>query len=230
MRSYNGTAVPAGEMIQLREGRFAVPDQPIIPYVEGDGTGPDIWKASRPVWDAAVEICYRGRRKIAWYEIFAGEKAFERFGEWLPEDTVQAARDFRVAIKGPLTTPVGGGIRSLNVSLRQKMDLFACVRQVKYYPGVPSPVREPEAMDVIIFRENTEDVYAGIEFKQGSAEAAKLIGMLEHDFGKHVRADSGIGIKPISITGSKRLVRQALQHALEQGRTVVTLVHKGNIQ
>jgi len=230
MRTYNGTAVPKGEVIGLKNGRFEVPDHPIIPYVEGDGTGPDIWRGSQPVWDAAIALCYGGRRKIAWYEVFAGEKAFARFGEWLPKDTVQAARDFRVAIKGPLTTPVGGGIRSLNVSLRQKMDLFACVRPVKYYSGVPSPVKEPEAVDVIIFRENTEDVYAGIEFKEGSPEAAKLIGLLAKEFGKQVRADSGVGIKPISVTGSKRLVRQAIQHAIEQGRTVVTLVHKGNIQ
>ena len=230
MRTYNGIAVPEGEAIQARNGRFEVPDHPIIPYVEGDGTGRDIWKASQPVWDLAVELCYGGRRQIAWYEVFAGEKAFQRFGEWLPEDTVQAARDFRVAIKGPLTTPVGGGIRSLNVSLRLKMDLYACVRPVKYYPGVPSPVKEPEAVDVIIYRENTEDVYAGIEFQEGTAEAKKLIAYLQTEFGKTVRPDSGVGIKPISITGSKRLVRQALRHAIEQKRTVVTLVHKGNIQ
>lgn len=230
MRAYNGVPVPAGEVIQARDGHFLVPDHPIIPYVEGDGTGPDIWKASQPVWDAAVRLCYGGKRQIAWYEIFAGEKAFQRCGEWLPEDTVQAARDFRIAIKGPLTTPVGGGIRSLNVSIRQKMDLYACVRPVRYYAGVPSPVKEPEAVDVIIFRENTEDVYAGIEFKEGTPEALRLIATLKHDYGKEIRADSGVGIKPISITGSKRLVRQALRHAIEAGRTVVTLVHKGNIQ
>ena len=230
MRSYNGQSVPAGEIIQARDGKFIVPDHPIVPYVEGDGTGRDIWKASRPVWDAAVQLAYGGKRRIAWFEIFAGEKAFQRFGEWLPEDSVQAARDFRISIKGPLTTPVGGGIRSLNVAIRQKMDLYACVRPVKYYSGVPSPVKEPEAVDVIIFRENTEDVYAGIEFKEGSPEAAKLIAILEKDFGKTVRSDSGVGIKPISVTGSKRLVRQAIRHAIEQGRTVVTLVHKGNIQ
>ncbi|MGH9520101.1 MAG: isocitrate/isopropylmalate family dehydrogenase, partial [Terriglobales bacterium] len=149
MRSYNGQSVPAGEVIQARGGKFIVPDHPIVPYVEGDGTGPDIWKASQPVWDAAVQLAYSGKRKIAWFEIFAGEKAFQRFGEWLPEDSVQAARDFRIAVKGPLTTPVGGGIRSLNVAIRQKMDLYACVRPVKYYSGVPSPVKEPEAMDVI---------------------------------------------------------------------------------
>ncbi|HXR96495.1 MAG TPA: isocitrate dehydrogenase (NADP(+)) [Terriglobales bacterium] len=230
MRTYNGMAVPAGDVIQARDGRFIVPEHPIIPFIEGDGTGRDIWKASRPVWDAAVEACYGGKRRIAWFEVFAGEKAFQKFGEWLPEDTVQAARDFRFAIKGPLTTPVGGGIRSLNVSIRQKMDLYACVRPVKYYPGVPSPVKEPEAVDVIIFRENTEDVYAGIEFQQGTPEAAKLIQFLKQEFGKSVRTDSGVGIKPISITGSKRLVRQALRHAISHGLTTVTLVHKGNIQ
>ncbi|MGH9487466.1 MAG: isocitrate dehydrogenase (NADP(+)), partial [Terriglobales bacterium] len=197
---------------------------------EGDGTGRDIWKASRQVWDAAVRLAYGGQRQIAWFEVFAGDQAFQRFGEWLPEDTVQAARDFRIAIKGPLTTPVGGGIRSLNVSLRQKMDLYACVRPVKYYRGVPSPVKDPEAMDVIIFRENTEDVYAGIEFKEGTAEAQELIRFLQDKYGQSVRADSGVGIKPVSLTASKRLVRQAIRHAIEQKRTVVTLVHKGNIQ
>ncbi|MGH9486201.1 MAG: isocitrate dehydrogenase (NADP(+)) [Terriglobales bacterium] len=230
MLTYNGTEPPRGEAIQARNGGFVVPDHPIIPYIEGDGTGPDIWRASRPVWDAAVELSYGGKRRIAWFEVFAGEKAFRRFGEWLPEDTVRAARDFRIAIKGPLTTPVGGGIRSLNVTIRQKMDLYACVRPVKYYPGVPSPVKDPEAVDVIIFRENTEDVYAGIEFKQGTPEAAELIRLLAEKFGKTVRPDSGVGIKPVSVTGSKRLVRQALRHALEQKLTVVTLVHKGNIQ
>jgi isocitrate dehydrogenase len=230
MRDFNGIAIPAGERIQARDGRFLVPDHPIVPFVEGDGTGRDIWKASRPVLDEAVTLCYGGTRAIAWYEIFAGEKAFQRFGDWLPEDSVAAVREFRVAIKGPLTTPVGGGIRSLNVALRQKLDLYACVRPVKYYPGVPSPVKHPEAMDVVIFRENTEDVYAGIEFKQGTAQAAKLIGFLQEEFGAVVRADSGIGIKPISVTGSKRLVRQAIRYAIEQKRTVVTLVHKGNIQ
>ncbi|MGH9476711.1 MAG: isocitrate dehydrogenase (NADP(+)) [Terriglobales bacterium] len=230
MRTYNGCDPPRGEAVQARQGRFEAPDHPVIPFIEGDGTGPDIWRASRPVWDAAVELCYGGRRQIAWFEVFAGEKAYQRFGEWLPEDTVAAARDFRIAIKGPLTTPVGGGIRSLNVSLRQKMDLYACVRPVKYIPGVPSPVKDPGAMDVIIFRENTEDVYAGIEFKEGSADARALIQFLQEKFHQSVRADSGVGIKPISITASKRLVRQAMRHALEQKRTVVTLVHKGNIQ
>ena len=230
MRAFNGVPVPAGERIQARDGRFAVPDRPIIPFIEGDGTGRDIWKASRPVLDAAVALAYGGKRGIVWYEIFAGEKAFQRFGEWLPEDSVAAVREFRVAIKGPLTTPVGGGIRSLNVALRQQLDLYACVRPVKYYPGVPSPVKEPEAVDVVIFRENTEDVYAGIEFKQGTPQAARLIGFLQTEFGVAIRPDSGVGIKPISVTSSKRLVRQAIRYAIEQGRTVVTLVHKGNIQ
>lgn len=230
MRTYNGTEVPQGESIQVQSGRVVTPDHPIVPYIEGDGTGPDIWKGSQPVWDAAVAQAYGGRRRIVWFEVFAGEKAFQRFGDWLPADTVQAARDFRVAIKGPLTTPVGGGIRSLNVSLRQQMDLYACVRPVKYYPGVPSPVKQPEAVDVIIFRENTEDVYAGIEFQQGTAEAAALIRILDEKFGKKIRPDSGVGIKPISVTGSKRLVRSAIRHAIEQKRSVVTLVHKGNIQ
>lgn len=230
MRSYNGCEAPRGEAVQADKGRFLVPDHPVIPYIEGDGTGPDIWHATQPVLDSAVELSYGGRRQIAWFEVFAGDKAFQRFGEWLPEDTVQAARDFRIAIKGPLTTPVGGGIRSLNVTIRQKMDLYACVRPVKYYPGVPSPVKDPDAVDVIIFRENTEDVYAGIEFKQGTPDAAALIQFLHDKFGKDIRADSGVGIKPISVTGSKRLVRQAIRHAIEQKRTVVTLVHKGNIQ
>ncbi|HVB39685.1 MAG TPA: isocitrate dehydrogenase (NADP(+)) [Terriglobales bacterium] len=234
MKAYNGVPVPDGELIQApnqaNDGKFLVPDHPIIPFIEGDGTGPDIWRASQPVFDAAVTRAYGGRRAIRWYEVFAGGKAFERFGEWLPRDTVDALRQFRVAIKGPLTTPVGGGIRSLNVTLRIELDLYACVRPVKYYPGVPSPVKEPEAVDVVIYRENTEDVYAGIEFQQGTEAAERLIAILKDQFGKTVRPDSGIGIKPISITGSKRLVRQAIRHAIEQGRTVVTLVHKGNIQ
>ena len=230
MRAFNGVPVPPGELIQAREGRFQVPDHPIIPFIEGDGTGPDIWRATRPVLDAGVELAYGAKRQIAWYEVFAGEKAFQQFQSWLPEDTVEALRTFRVGIKGPLTTPVGGGIRSLNVTLRMLLDLYACVRPVKYYAGVPSPVKAPEAVDLIIFRENTEDVYAGIEFSEGSPEARALIEFLHKSFDKTVRPDSGVGIKPISITGSKRLVRQAIRHAIEHGRTVVTLVHKGNIQ
>jgi isocitrate dehydrogenase len=233
--SYNGIAVPArGQAIHYAGGKYDVPDHPIIPFIEGDGTGRDIWRASQRVFDAAVAKAYGGKRSVQWFEIFAGEKAFREFKNWLPEDSVKAATDFRVSIKGPLTTPVGGGIRSLNVALRQIMDLYACVRPVKYYSGVPSPVKHPEKLDVVIFRENTEDVYAGIEFKEGTADAQKLIGFLNNEMlkggKKKVREDSGVGIKPISITGTKRLVRYAIRHALETGRKTVTLVHKGNIQ
>ncbi|MCL6565150.1 MAG: NADP-dependent isocitrate dehydrogenase [Acidobacteriia bacterium] len=233
--SYNGIPVPTdGEPIVYRDGALQVPDRPIIPFIEGDGTGRDIWKASRRVFDAAVERAYGGRRRVVWYEVFAGEKAYNTFQEWLPQDTVEAIRDFRIAIKGPLTTPIGGGIRSLNVTLRQVLDLYACVRPVRYFPGVPSPVRHPEKMNVVIFRENTEDVYAGIEWKSGTAEARKLLEFLNHEMlqgtGKQIRWDSGVGIKPISPTGTKRLVRRAIRYALEQNRRVVTLVHKGNIQ
>ena len=233
--SYNGVAVPTnGALIEFSAGAFRVPERPIIPFIEGDGTGRDIWKASQRVFDAAVEKAYGGKRKVVWLEVFAGEKSFNQFKEWLPQDTVDAIRDFRVAIKGPLTTPVGGGIRSLNVTLRQVLDLYACVRPVRYFEGVPSPVRNPERMNVVIFRENTEDVYAGIEWKSGSAEVKKLIDFLNgemlKDGKKRVREDSGVGIKPISPTGTKRLVRRAIQHAIENNRRVVTLVHKGNIQ
>jgi isocitrate dehydrogenase len=233
--SYNGVAVPAnGKMIEYSDGTFTVPDQPVIPYIEGDGTGRDIWKASQRVFDAAVQKAYGGKRKIAWLEVFAGEKSYNQFKEWLPKDTVDAIRDFRVSIKGPLTTPVGGGIRSLNVTLRQVLDLYACVRPVRYLPGVPSPVVHPERMNVVIYRENTEDVYIGIEWRSGTPEVKKLIDFLNNDMlkgtSKRIREDSGVGIKPISSTGTKRLVRRAIQHALEKNRTVVTLVHKGNIQ
>jgi len=233
--TYNGLELPKnGQPIEYRAGQFAVPDNPIIPYIEGDGTGRDIWKASQRVFDAAVEKAYGGKRAIRWFEIVAGEKAFRQFNTWLPDDSVNAARDLRVSIKGPLTTPVGGGIRSLNVALRQILDLYACVRPVKYYQGVPSPVKHPEKLDIVIFRENTEDVYAGVEFKEGSEDAKRLISFLNDDLlsktKKKIRADSGIGIKPISIFGTKRLVREAIKHALESGRKTVTLVHKGNIQ
>ncbi len=233
--AYNGVAVPSsGKAIDFAGRAFHVPDRAVIPFIEGDGTGRDIWKASRRVFDAAVEKAYAGKRKIEWLEVFAGEKAFRQFKEWLPQDTVDAIRDFRVAIKGPLTTPVGGGIRSLNVTLRQVLDLYACVRPVRYFTGVPSPVREPERMNVVIFRENTEDVYAGIEWRSGSMEVKKLIDFLNNEMlkgvSKKVREDSGVGIKPISPTGTKRLVRRAIAHALENKRNVVTLVHKGNIQ
>jgi isocitrate dehydrogenase len=232
--SYNGIPVPShGQVIQYVDGKFQVPDRPIIPFIEGDGTGRDIWKASRRVFDAAVEKAYGGKKKIAWLEVYAGEKSYNQFQDWLPQDTVDAIRDFRVAIKGPLTTPVGGGIRSLNVTLRQILDLYACVRPVRYIDGVPSPVRNPERMNVVIFRENTEDVYAGIEWKSGTPEVKKLIDFLNDEMlkgtKKSVRLDSGVGIKPMSPSGTKRLVRRAIQHAIEKGRTVVTLVHKGNI-
>src|ERR1700733_4743157 len=234
-KTYNGLELPQdGKAIQYRDGKFEVPDHPIIPFIEGDGTGRDIWKASQRVFDAAVEKAYGGKRSIKWFEIFAGEKAYRQFSTWLPDDSVSAARDLRVSIKGPLTTPVGGGIRSLNVALRQLLDLYACVRPVKYYQGVPSPVKHPEQVDIVIFRENTEDVYSGIEFKQGSADAARIIDFINNDLlkggKKKIRLDSGVGIKPISIFGTKRLVRYAIQHAIETGRKTVTLVHKGNIQ
>src|SRR6202049_1296049 len=233
--TYNGVAVPAdGKKIGYAAGKYDVPDNPIIPFIEGDGTGRDIWKASLRVFNAAVEKAYQSKRRVVWYEVFAGEKAKGKFDTWLPDDTVEAVREFRVAIKGPLTTPVGGGIRSLNVALRQILDLYCCVRPVKYYNGVPSPVKHPERMDVVIFRENTEDVYAGVEWEKGTPECAKLIEFLNKDMlkggKKQIRLDSGVGIKPISVTGTKRLVRMAIQHALESSRKSVTLVHKGNIQ
>ena len=233
--SYSGVAVPSnGKAIVYSDSVFRVPDQPIVPFIEGDGTGRDIWKASRRVFDAAVEKAYGGKRRIAWLEVFAGEKAFNQFNEWLPQDTVEAIRDFRVGIKGPLTTPVGGGIRSLNVTLRQVLDLYACVRPVRYLEGVPSPVKNPERMNIVIFRENTEDVYAGIEWMSGTPEVKKLIDFLNNEMlkgtSKSVREDSGVGIKPISPTGTKRLVRRAIKFALLNKRPSVTLVHKGNIQ
>ena len=233
--TYNGRGLPqGGQAIDYVNGQIQVPAHPIIPYIEGDGTGRDIWKASQRVFDAAVEKAYGGQRSIEWFEIFAGEKAFREFGTWLPDDSVSAARDLRVSIKGPLTTPVGGGIRSLNVALRQILDLYTCVRPVKYYQGVPSPVKHPERVNIVIFRENTEDVYAGVEFKQGSEDAARLIAFLNDDLlgktKKKIRLDSGVGIKPISITGSKRLVRRAIEYALDNGLKNVTIVHKGNIQ
>ena len=233
--SYNGQTVPdGGKVIGYSGGELQVPDTPVIPFIEGDGTGRDIWKASRRVFDAAVEHAYDGKRRVAWFEVFAGEKAFNAFKQWLPDETVDAIRDFRVAIKGPLTTPVGGGIRSLNVALRQTLDLYSCERPVKYYAGVPSPVKNPEKMDIVIFRENTEDVYIGIEWKSGTQEARKLLEFLNHemlkDGKKQIRWDSGVGIKPISPTGTKRLVRRAIKYALANDRKSVTLVHKGNIQ
>ena len=231
MAAYNGIPVPTdGQTIRVEGGKFIIPDNPIIPFIEGDGTGRDIWKASVKVFDAAVRKSYGDSKKIAWYEIFAGEKAFDKFNSWLPDDTLEAIKEFRVAIKGPLTTPVGGGIRSLNVALRQLLTLYSCIRPVRWYNGVPSPVKEPDQLDVVIFRENTEDVYAGIEWKQGSDEVKKVIDFLNREMGRQIAADSGIGIKPISITGSKRLVRAAIQYAVDNNRKSVTLVHKGNIQ
>ena len=230
MATFNGIEVPSdGQKITVEGMKLNVPDRPIIPFIEGDGTGRDIWRASQRVFDSAVEKAYGGRRRIAWYEIFAGEKAFNQFGEWLTDDSVKAIAEFVVAIKGPLTTPVGGGIRSLNVTLRQVLDLYACVRPVRYFPGVPSPVKQPENVDVVIFRENTEDVYAGVEFSSESDRAREIITLLNDTYGYKVRTDSGIGIKPISPTGTKRLVRRAIQYALDFSKPSVTLVHKGNI-
>ena len=230
MECYNDHPVPVdGDAIQVKEHKLIIPDHPILPFIEGDGIGRDIWKASRAVFDAAVQQAYNGRRAVAWYEIFAGEKAHGLFNDWLPQGTVDAIKRFHVAIKGPLTTPVGGGIRSLNVALRQILDLYVCLRPVRYFPGVPSPMKRPELLDVVIFRENTEDVYAGIEWQEGTPEAAKVIDFLNQEMGKKIRPDSGIGIKPMSVTGSKRLIRRAIQYAVDNGRRSVTLVHKGNI-
>jgi len=220
---------PAGERIRVDNGQLIVPDRPVIPFIEGDGIGPDIWAATQRVLNAAVEKAYGGAKGIIWYEVFAGEKANDMFGEWLPEATVNAVREHAVAIKGPLTTPVGGGIRSLNVALRHLLDLFACVRPVRHVAGVPSPVLRPQDMNVVIFRENTEDVYCGIEWQSGSAEANKLIDFIQSELGKTIRPESGVGIKPISPFGSKRLVAKAIEYAMAQKRDSVTLVHKGNI-
>jgi len=219
-----------GEKIQYdKDGRLHDPDQPIIPYIEGDGVGPDIWKASVRVFDAAAKKCYGAKRKVDWLEVFAGEKAFQLKKEWAPEETIEAIREYKIGIKGPLTTPVGGGMRSINVLLRQKLDLYACIRPVKYLPGTPSPLKHPEKVDMVVFRENTEDVYAGIEWQEGSEEASRLIAFLGREMGKRIREDSGIGIKPISRFGTKRLVRMAVRYALAHDRKSVTLVHKGNI-
>ncbi len=226
---FNGVEVPAGGKITYSGAKFVVPNNPIVPFIEGDGTGRDIWKASQLVFDNAVEKVSKGARKVVWFEVLAGEKSFQKFGTWLPDDTLAAIQEFRIAIKGPLTTPVGGGIRSLNVTLRQLLNLYACVRPVRYFQGVPSPVKHPEKLNVVIYRENTEDVYAGIEWPAGSPEAQKVIEFLQKELGKKVRPDSGIGIKPISLTATKNLVRRAIAYALENQRRSVTLVHKGNI-
>ncbi len=209
------------------DGALSVPDEPIIPYVEGDGTGVDIWPAARLVMDAAAA---KHGKKIGWKEVLAGEKAFNATGSWLPDETVDTFREYLIGIKGPLTTPIGGGIRSLNVALRQLLDLYVCLRPVRWFPGVPSPVKRPEAVDIVIFRENTEDIYAGLEVEEGTPEAHELIALLKERFGWNIREDSGVGIKPISETGSKRLIRAAIKYALENDRKSVTLVHKGNIQ
>src|SRR5437870_2543911 len=233
MPTFSIVTVPPGDRIHSRpDGRLDVPSHPILPFIEGDGTGPDIWRASQAVFDAAVDKAYGGKRRIAWMEVYAGEKAFNRFKDWLPEDTVGAFKEFVVGIKGPLTTPIGGGIRSLNVTLRQVLDLYVCLRPVRYFAGVPSPVKRPEQVDVVIFRENTEDIYAGIEWPAESPEARKAIAFLEREMGvKKIRfpRTSGVGVKPISREGTERLARAALEYALRGGRRSVTFVHKGNI-
>jgi isocitrate dehydrogenase len=225
-------APTSGEKITIKDGVLQVPNNPIVPFIEGDGTGPDIWASAVRVLDAAVEKAYAGEKKIAWYEVFAGEKSFNKFGEWLPEDTLTAINEYLVAIKGPLTTPIGGGIRSLNVALRQELDLYTCVRPVRYFTGVPSPVKRPELVDMVIFRENTEDIYAGIEYQEGTEAVKKVLAFLQNEMGVNkIRfpETSGIGIKPVSKEGSQRLVRAALEYAIKHGRKSLTLVHKGNI-
>ena len=233
--TYENVEVPAGgEKITINQGKLHVPDNPIIPFIEGDGTGRDIWRASVRVLDAAVEKAHKGQRKIHWMEVYAGEKAFNRYGSWLPDETITAFNEFLVGIKGPLTTPIGGGIRSLNVALRKALDLFVCQRPVRYYAGVPSPVKHPEYVDLVVFRENTEDIYAGIEFEYGTSENEQFIALLKENFPKEYAKmrfpeSSGIGIKPVSKEGSQRLVKAAIQWALDNHRRSVTLVHKGNI-
>jgi len=219
-----------GKVISFYEGKLAVPNYPIVPFIEGDGIGPDIWRATRLVLDTAVATLWGEGRKIIWKEVLAGEKAYKETGQWLPMETLDAIRNYRVAIKGPLTTPVGGGIRSLNVALRQELDLYACVRPVRYYRGVPSPVKEPNRVNMVVFRENTEDVYAGLELKEGTSEAESLIRYLEQSYGWRIPLDSAIGIKPISRARSRRLVKAALHYAIKHRRKSITLVHKGNIQ
>lgn len=230
MATYKHARVPArGERIEVSGGTFTVPDQPIIPFIEGDGSGPDIWRASVRVFDAAVERAYAGKRKIHWMEVLAGEKAHTQTGEWLPTESLEAVREFKIAIKGPLTTPVGGGIRSLNVAVRRELDLYACIRPVRYFEGVGAPVKAPERVDIVIFRENIEDVYSGIEFQAGTPDAEKLRAFIEKEFHAKIRPQSAIGIKPMSAFGSKRLVAMAIRYALKHHRPSVTLMHKGNI-
>ena len=236
--SYTSVASPQGGKICIRDGKLFVPEQPVIPFIRGDGTGPDIWAASVRVFDAAVAKAYGGKRKIAWLEVYAGQTAYDKFGTWLPDDTLAAFKEFLVGIKGPLTTPVGGGIRSLNVALRQLLDLYVCLRPVRYFTGVPSPVKHPEKVDMVIFRENTEDIYAGLDYQAGSDEARKLLEFLQCElpasfakirFGQQAPDQIGLGIKPVSRPGTERLVRAAIQYAISYGRRSVTLVHKGNI-
>ncbi len=230
MASYRYATRPTkGDPIAFEKGVLKVPSNPIIPFVEGDGTGPDIWRAAVRVFDAAIEKAYGGERKVSWMKVFAGEESHAKYGEWLPDETLEAFKEFRVSIKGPLSTPVGGGIRSLNVTLRQVLDLYACIRPVRYFEGVGSPMKEPGKLNVVIFRENTEDVYAGIEWQAGSAEAEELAQFIRTRYKQEIRAQSAIGIKPMSAFGSKRLVKMAMQYALENGRRSLTLVHKGNI-
>ncbi len=235
---YKDLTPPAGGKISIQNGKLNVPDNPVLPFIRGDGTGPDIWSASQRVFDAAVQRAYGARRKIAWFEVFAGEAAKNKFDNWLPDDTIEAFKDYLVGIKGPLTTPVGGGIRSLNVALRQLLDLYVCLRPVQYFQGVPSPVKHPEKVDMVIFRENTEDIYAGIDYQAGSIEAKKLLEFMEREmpaalkkirFGREAPDHIGLGVKPVSRPGSERLMRAALAYAVEQKRKSVTLVHKGNI-
>jgi isocitrate dehydrogenase len=232
MGKFKNIKVPKnGKKVTVQNKKLVVPDNPIIAFIEGDGIGPDIWRASKNVFDAAVKKAYKGKKKIAWMEIFAGDKAVKKYGKnkWLPAETVDAIREYVIAIKGPLTTPIGGGIRSLNVSLRQQLDLFACVRPVKYYTGTPSPMKRPQLLDIILFRENTEDVYSGIEFKSGTKDSDSIIKYINTKFKKNIRPKSGVGIKPISEFGSSRLVRKAIIYARDNNKRSVTLVHKGNI-
>jgi isocitrate dehydrogenase len=236
--AYKDINPPEGGRISIQGGKLNVPQNPILPFIRGDGTGPDIWAASQRVFDAAVQKAYAGKRKIAWFEVYAGETAKNRFDNWLPDDTIEAFKEFLVGIKGPLTTPVGGGIRSLNVALRQLLDLYVCLRPVQYFQGVPSPVKHPEKVNMVIFRENTEDIYAGIDYQAGSPEAKKILDFIERElpaalkkirFGKEAADQIGIGIKPVSKPGTERLVRAALQYAVSQKRKSLTIVHKGNI-
>src|SRR5574339_231614 len=232
--AYKDVTPPSGGKISIANGKLNVPDNPILPFIRGDGTGPDIWAASERVFDAAVQKAYGGKRKIAWFEVFAGETAKNKFDNWLPEDTIEAFKEFLVGIKGPLTTPVGGGIRSLNVALRQLLDLYVCLRPVRWFKGVPSPVKAPHKVDMVIFRENTEDIYAGIEWEAGSEQAKKVLAFIEKEFPKDYKkirfpGSAGVGVKPVSREGTERLVRAAIEYALRLKRKSVTFVHKGNI-